>query len=200
MAAARDAGAVAERVGPVVDDADLVLAAIQDAAARADVLVTTGGVSAGAYDVVKEVLTRVGTVRFDQVAMRPGMPQGHGVIGQSQTPLFTLPGNPVSAFVSFEVFVRPVLRRLAGREPVFRQPVPAVLAGPAKSTPGKREYLRAALTTTAEGLVAAPLTGQGSHQLATLARADGLVVVPEDVTALSTGEHVDVLVLAEGER
>ncbi|MET0740059.1 MAG: gephyrin-like molybdotransferase Glp [Candidatus Nanopelagicales bacterium] len=198
VSAARAAGAVAERVEPVVDDADLVLAALEHAAARSDVLVTTGGVSAGAYDVVKEVLTRVGTVRFDRVAMRPGMPQGHGVMGA--TPLFTLPGNPVSAFVSFEVFVRPVLRRLAGRDPVLRRLVPAVLGASATSANGKREYLRATLTTMDDGLVATALTGQGSHQLATLARADGLIVVPEDVTAMSAGEQVDVLTLDEGER
>ena len=80
-------------------------------------MITTGGVSVGAFDVVKEALSRMGTVTFDKVAMQPGMPQGFGGIGPDQTPIFTLPGNPVSAFVSFEMFVRPVLRRMQALDP-----------------------------------------------------------------------------------
>ena len=75
-------------------------------------MLTSGGVSAGAYDTVKEVLSRLGTRRFDRVAMQPGMPQGLGTVGADATPIFTLPGNPVSAMVSFEVFVRPALRKM----------------------------------------------------------------------------------------
>ena len=79
---------------------------------RADVVVTSGGVSKGDYDVVKDVLSRLGTVEFCEVAMQPGKPQGFGRVGEDRTPIFTLPGNPVSSYVSFEVFVVPALRRM----------------------------------------------------------------------------------------
>src|SRR6185437_5067540 len=106
-ACAQDAGVVVYRVGAVPDDAHALMETLTDQLVHADAIITTGGVSAGAYDTVKEVLSRLGTVRFDKVAMQPGMPQGFGTIGEASTPIFTLPGNPVSSFVSFEVFVRP---------------------------------------------------------------------------------------------
>ena len=115
-AAAHEAGATAFRVGIVPDDPRALLSAIEDQLIRADLVITTGGVSVGAYDVVKEVLGRLGTVKFDKVAMQPGMPQGVGTIGPDTTPILTFPGNPVSAYVSFEVFGRPVLRRMLGAE------------------------------------------------------------------------------------
>src|SRR6266487_5783265 len=108
--AARQAGADAVRHPSVPDDPGRVLAVIEDAASRADLLVTSGGVSMGGeHDVVKAALQQLGTVRFRKVAMQPGMPQGFGVIGKNSTPILTLPGNPVSAFVSFQLFVRPAL-------------------------------------------------------------------------------------------
>ena len=113
------------RIGIVPDEPTQLLDAIEDQLIRADLVVTTGGVSVGAYDVVKEVLSRLGTVEFDQVAMQPGMPQGYGVIGPDRTPIFTLPGNPVSAYVSFEVFVRPVIRQLLGAKTIYRPEVRA---------------------------------------------------------------------------
>ena len=85
---------------------------------RADLVVTSGGVSKGTHDVVKEVLSGLGTVEFLEVAMQPGKPQGFGVVGEDGTPIFTLPGNPVSAYVSFEMFVVPAMHRLIGREAV----------------------------------------------------------------------------------
>ena len=109
-----EAGAIAYRVGIIPDDGKRLLGALEDQLVRADLLVTSGGVSVGAYDVVKEVLSRLGTVGFHKVAMQPGMPQGFGTIGPDSTPVFGLPGNPVSAMVSFEAFVRPALRRMLG--------------------------------------------------------------------------------------
>ena len=100
-AAVQEAGAIAYRVGPLADDASTLLATLEDQLVRADLIVTTGGVSAGAYDTVKTVLSRLGTVEFTTVAIQPGMPQGHGMLGPDETPIFTLPGNPVSAYVSF---------------------------------------------------------------------------------------------------
>jgi len=197
-AAAREAGAVVYRVGIVPDEPRTLLDTIEDQLVRADAVITTGGVSAGAYDVVKEVLSSLGTVAFTSVAMQPGKPQGFGTIGPDATPIFTLPGNPVSAFVSFEVFVRPAIRRMLGLEPLHRRVVRARCTSPVPSRPGIRQYLRASLDLAGdEGPQVTPLVGQGSHMLASLARANGLLVLPEDVTQVAEGDQVDVVVLEE---
>ena len=141
--AAREAGAIAFRVGIVPDDDRSLMNAIEDQLIRADLVLTSGGVSVGAYDVVKEVLCRLGTVAFETVAMQPGKPQGFGTIGPDSTPIITLPGNPVSSYVSFEVFVRPVIRRMLGVEPLHRPVVRAVCEGAMTSPAGKRQYARA---------------------------------------------------------
>jgi molybdopterin molybdotransferase len=120
------------RVGCVRDDAPTFLSTIESQLLGADAVITTGGVSMGAYDTVKEVLSSVGTMRFDKVAMQPGMPQGFGVLGEGQIPVFTLPGNPVSAMVSFEVFVAPALRLMAGRP---QQETPLITAVAAHDWP-----------------------------------------------------------------
>jgi molybdopterin molybdotransferase len=192
-AAARQAGAVAQR-HRVTDDPSAVLAGLTDLAGRADVLVTSGGVSMGGeHDVVKAALAGLGTVAFRKVAMQPGMPQGFGVLGPGRTPIFTLPGNPVSAFVSFHVFVRPALRARQGLPARPPAPVRAVLADAVRSPAGKTSYLRAVLDPVS--VTVTPLTGQSSHQLGALAQANALIVVPERVTQLAAGEVADVLSL-----
>ena len=193
-AAAHEAGCLAYRHGPIPDDPMEMLPAIEDQLLRADLIVTSGGVSMGGeHDVVKETLSRLGTVRFRKVALQPGMPQGFGTIGEDETPIFTLPGNPVSAYVSFQLFVLPALGALQG-QPDRRLPsVPATVTGPLRSPPGRRSYLRGVLNAT-EGTVT-PLTGQGSHQIATLGRANALIVVPEWVVHLNEGDSAEVLVL-----
>ena len=103
---------------------------------RADLIVTSGGVSAGCFDVVKEALSELGTVEFPRVAMQPGMPQGFGTLGAEGTPIFCLPGNPVSALVSFEVFVRPAIRLMLGKRRLVRRTVQATLAAAAVVTAG----------------------------------------------------------------
>ncbi len=191
-AAASRAGAVARRHPVVRDDTVSVLAAIDEALAGADLIVTSGGVSMGAeHDVVKAALTALGTVSFRKVAMQPGMPQGFGFVGPDSTPIFTLPGNPVSAYVSFWLFIAPALDALqnqAPRMPAVRQ---ATLAAPVRSPQGKRSFLRGSLDPGA-GTVE-PVSGQSSHQLAALARSNALIIVPEKVTGLGAGDTVDVL-------
>ncbi|MCF2528258.1 molybdotransferase-like divisome protein Glp [Yinghuangia soli] len=197
-AAAREAGAIAYRVGNVADDPKALVDTIEDQLIRADVVVTTGGVSAGAYDVVKEVLSELGTVAFEKVAMQPGMPQGFGTIGPDDTPIFTLPGNPVSAFVSFEVFVRPALLRMQGAETLARKVVQARCTGAFRSPDGKRQFIRAKYTPApdaAELPVVEPVGGHGSHLIGSLALANALIVVPEDVTEVGEGSAVDVMLL-----
>jgi molybdopterin molybdotransferase len=193
--AAREAGATAFRVGIVPDDPHQLMDAIEDQLIRADLVLTSGGVSVGAYDVVKEVLSRLGTVSFEQVAMQPGKPQGFGTIGPDSTPIITLPGNPVSAYVSFEVFVRPVIRRMLGVEPLSRPVVRAVLGEGLTSPAERRQFARAWLDVRDGRYVVTPVGGAGSHLVAGLAHANALIVVPEDVTELAAGDAVDVMVL-----
>ncbi|WP_420080542.1 gephyrin-like molybdotransferase Glp [Streptomyces sp. JL4002] len=208
-AAARDAGAIAYRVGAVADDADTLRATIEDQLIRADLLVTTGGVSVGAYDVVKEALSGVGSgdadsedvdggkIDFRKLAMQPGKPQGFGTIGPDHTPLLALPGNPVSSYVSFELFVRPAIRVLMGLpdSEVRRPSVRAVLKadGALGSPAGRRQFLRGAYD--AESGTVSPVGGSGSHLIAALAHADSLMVVPEDVTSVEPGTELEVVLL-----
>ncbi|WP_369378367.1 gephyrin-like molybdotransferase Glp [Streptomyces sp. cg36] len=201
-AAARDAGAIAYRVGAVTDDAETLRATIDDQLIRADLLVTTGGVSVGAYDVVKEALSSVGDedepgsgIDFRKLAMQPGKPQGFGSIGPDHTPLLALPGNPVSSYVSFELFVRPVIRTLMGLPDVHRPRARGELtAAKALSSPaGRRQFLRGAYD--AESGTVTPVGGAGSHLIAALAQADCLIVLPEDVTSAEPGSEVEVVLL-----
>jgi len=193
--AAREAGAIAFRVGIVKDDPRLLLDTIEDQLIRADLVMTSGGVSVGAYDVVKEVLSRLGTVNFEQIAMQPGKPQGFGTVGPDSTPIITLPGNPVSAFVSFEVFVRPMIRRMLGVETLNRPMVSAKCVGGLKSPAGRRQYARGWLDVEDGRYVVTPVGGQGSHLVGDLAHSNSLIVVPEDVTQVADGAPVDVMVL-----
>jgi len=144
----------------------------------------------GAYDTVKEVLSAVGTMRFDKVAMQPGMPQGFGVLGGAAIPVFTLPGNPVSAMVSFEVFVAPALRLMAGRPQQETPEITAVAAHDWHVPAGKTQFARVALTRDASGYTASSAGLQGSHALGSLAGANALAVIPAEVTSVRAGDLV----------
>jgi molybdopterin molybdotransferase len=185
--AVREAGALAFRVGIVPDDPRTLTDAIEDNLIQADLLVTSGGVSVGAYDVVKQVLGRLGEVAFHKVAMQPGMPQAFGTLGKEEVPVFGLPGNPVSSLVSFEVFVRPALRRMLGAEPLGRPQVTALLTQPVRSPPGKRQFLRVRVGRRGDQWLVEPTGPQGSHMMAGLAAANGLAVVPEDLSEVAAG-------------
>lgn len=179
----------------VVDDVTRLLTSLTDAATDSDLVVTSGGVSAGAYEVVKDTLSGRG-VEFAKVAMQPGMPQGAGMLalspGQS-VPIVTLPGNPVSAYVSFEVFLRPAIRAAMGHPDITRPVLRAPLTAAIDSSAGKRQFRRGHLDTVA-GTVA-PWGGPGSHLLSWLAGADCMIVVGEDVTHLDAGHDVEVWLL-----
>jgi molybdopterin molybdotransferase len=192
-ALAREAGALAYRRAVVPDDVAGVLPALEEQLVRADVVITTGGVSMGGeHDVVKAALAELGTVDFRKIAIQPGMPQGFGVIGPDSVPIFTLPGNPVSAYVSFQLFVRPTLGFLQDADDLRLPVVSAATTAPVRSPAGRRSYLRGVLGD--DGNVA-PLSGQGSHQIAYLGRANALIIVPESQTQLPEGATVDVVVL-----
>ncbi|MFW5469080.1 gephyrin-like molybdotransferase Glp [Knoellia sp. CPCC 206435] len=184
------AGADLAFSGHLRDDAEAVAALLEDVPGDPDLVLTTGGVSMGAYDTVKEVLTRHGGVDFVKVAMRPGMPQGSGVLGERRTPVVTLPGNPVSSFVSFHVFVLPVLRALSGLAPEV--PMASALAAQGwSSVEGKVELTRVVLQ--ADGV--RPSGGQGSHMLGALAEATHLAVVDAATAEVREGDTVRLLPL-----
>jgi molybdopterin molybdotransferase len=193
-AAARELGCQTTRHPTLPDNPAEVLAAIARAADTADLLVTSGGVSMGGeHDVVKAALTQLGTVTFRKVAMQPGMPQGFGLVGHAPTPIFTLPGNPVSAYVSFLMFVVPAAAALQDLEPEGAAPPTATLTDSVRSPEGRRSFLRGIYDRQAATVK--PLTGQASHQIASLARANALIVIPEAATQLPAGELVQVLEL-----
>ncbi|MGV9376549.1 molybdotransferase-like divisome protein Glp [Nonomuraea sp. NPDC003707] len=189
-AAVREAGGEGFRAGSVGDDPRVLLDRLDTHLMRADAIITSGGVSMGAYEPVKEALSPLGTVRFEKVAMQPGMPQGFGVLGEDQVPIFALPGNPVSSYVSFMLFVRPALDRMRGLPADMPESVTARLTRPVRSPAGRRSFLRGVLAS--DGTVS-PVHGQGSHQLAALASANALIVVAEDVTEMPEGATVEVI-------
>lgn len=196
-AAVVDAGGEARLLRFVPDDVDAFVATLDGALAEepADLVLTSGGVSAGAYEVVKDAFSGAdrsgGGVEFVKVAMQPGMPQGCGRHGT--VPVVTLPGNPVSSLVSFEVFVRPALRAAAGQPHPARARVRARLTEALRSPAGRRQFRRGRLDAVA-GTVT-PVGAPGSHLLAALARADCLLVVGEDVTEVPAGADVEVWLL-----
>ncbi|GAB3670470.1 molybdopterin molybdotransferase MoeA [Actinocorallia lasiicapitis] len=192
--AVNEAGGIGVRHTFVRDDAGSVKETLDDLMAQADVIITTGGVSMGAYDVVKEVLSGGGDVAFEKVAMRPGKPQGFGLL-DGRCPIFTLPGNPVSAYVSFQVFVRPALRHLQGLPADGLPVVTATCTEPLRSAPGVQQYLRASLEFAGGSYAVRASAAQGSHQMMALADANGLIVLPPETTEVPAGSRVHVLKL-----
>ena len=198
-AQARAAGADVRRLGVARDTLAEVETALVGAIGWADLVIVSGGVSVGARDVVKAAFERLGRVDLWRVAVQPGKPVA---FGRAPSPdgrealLFGLPGNPVSSFVTFELFVRPVLRALSGdRDPTARRVVRARLASAVTKSPPRRAFLRVKLAPDPgrPGERLALLAGgQGSHVLSALAAADGLAVVPEDLDGLPAGAEVDV--------
>lgn len=189
-AAARDAGAVVVATDTAGDDVAQFVAILDRHAGAADLIITSGGVSAGAYEVVKDAFGREGDqgVEFVKVAMQPGMPQGVGLV--AGTPIVTLPGNPVSALVSFEVFIRPALRLAMGLPDPRRPQRTAVLTETVTSPRGKRQFRRAILD-----IGTGQVTSYGppaSHHLRWLASANALLEIPEDHVEVSAGTQVQV--------
>ncbi|MFN8043645.1 MAG: gephyrin-like molybdotransferase Glp [Mycobacterium sp.] len=202
-AAVREAGGEVVATPTSSDDVTQFSAVLEGYSGQADLIITTGGVSAGAYEVVKDAFG-AGAVDFVKVAMQPGMPQGAGRVtgaagpatSSPGTPIVTLPGNPVSALVSFEVFVRPALRAAMGLPSPLRPRRTAVLTEDLTSPGGKRQFRRgvfdaAAGTVTTYGPPA-------SHHLRWLASANCLLEIPEDVTAIAAGEQVSLWDLSSG--
>ncbi len=193
-----EAGAVPVDLGRVRDDKALLAAAFSEAARNLDAIVTTGGVSVGDYDYTKVVLEELsgGSMRWMQVAIKPAKPYAFGYIGG--TPLFGLPGNPVSSVVSFELFVRPALLMLQGAS-ATRRPVVSATAGSAfrRRPDGKLHLNRALASTTPEGELEVRAVGvQGSHVLSGLASSNCLALIP-DGNGAAAGDRVQVMLTDE---
>jgi molybdopterin molybdotransferase len=210
----RDSGADAIDLGIAADRLEDVVARLERGIREADAIIVSGGVSVGPYDVVKTAFDRVGTVGLWRVAVQPGKPFAFGLARRpgaaADLPpvlLFGLPGNPVSTFVTFELFVRPALRRLQGRSWLFRPVDRARLLEPVTKSAGRRAFLRVRAERAGDGAPVRDDTGrvlvrlaggQGSHVLSALAAADALAVVPEETDSLAAGAPVDLWWLDHG--
>lgn len=166
---------------------------------NADVLLTVGGVSVGAYDLVAAALQRAGiTIAFHKVAIKPGKPLLFGT--REQLRVIGLPGNPVSALVVFEVFVRPCLRRMSGSTAPFREVIEVELAEPYEHSPGRTEFVRARVQRDGSRWVARLQAQQGSGALTSLARASALVILPAEVSQFAAGQRLQALALVSPQR
>lgn len=177
--------------GIVGDDRGELQRRLAEAAEEGDVVVTSGGVSMGEYDVVKHLLKEMGSVDFWRVAMKPAKPFGFGRV--ADTPFFGLPGNPVSVAIAFEQFVRPGLLHMMGATRLFRPRTKAILEQSVRTDSTRTEFLRVTLTPGVDGVMRARLSGgQGSNILTALAAADALVVIPVGISGVEAGALVDV--------
>ncbi|MBA7478211.1 MAG: molybdopterin molybdenumtransferase MoeA [Dehalococcoidia bacterium] len=162
-------------------------------ALSADLLLTSGGVSMGNYDLVKDVLAKQGEVSFWTVRMKPGKPLAFGMI--KGVPHLGLPGNPVSSMITFELFARPAILKMMGKKNLSKPTIEAILDGHIKNTDGRRIFARAIVSREGDRYLARIVGPQGSGVLTSMSRANGLVIVPEDVEAVEEGETVKVLML-----
>jgi molybdopterin molybdotransferase len=195
--ALREAGAMPVLAGIVKDDADSLKQTVLDFLIQADAFISSGGVSVGERDVVKAAFFRRGDIDFYKVAMQPGMPQGFGQI--EGKPYFGLPGNPVSVFVSLELFVRPAMLKMMGRTQLDRPQVSATLTADVAGPVGKMQYARVIVERGDDGWIATPTGGRGSNLISTVARANGLAMVPPGTQSAPAGSRVQVMVFRTGE-
>ncbi|WP_433871293.1 molybdotransferase-like divisome protein Glp [Saccharopolyspora sp. CA-218241] len=198
-AAARDAGAEVARVGVVGGDAKRLREVVEGRLLLSEIVVIAGAAGGSAGAGVRSALADLGEIDVTRVAMHPGSVQGFGRLGPDEVPTFVLPGNPVSALVVFEVLVRPLIRAALGKTNPHRRTVSASLLSPISSSKGRRGFLRGQLLrdpNTGDYLVQ-PLGTSGTHLLASLAEANSLIVVDEDVDEVAAGEDVSVQFLSQ---
>jgi molybdopterin molybdotransferase len=194
-------GGIPKVLGIALDDEKSLVSKLREGL-DADMLITSGGVSSGDYDIVKDILAKEGEITFWTVRMKPGKPLAFGRIrGKSKAgavkyiPHLGLPGNPVSSMVTFELFARPAMYKMMGKKPLPKPAVKAVIEQPVTNRDGRRVYLRA-IVTKRNGTYYASLTGpQGSGILTSMSLANGLAIVPEDRAEIRAGEIVDVIML-----
>ncbi|MCY4402403.1 MAG: molybdopterin molybdotransferase MoeA [Candidatus Poribacteria bacterium] len=184
----QNAGGIPIDMGIAPDDETETERIFRESIAKADALITSGGVSVGEHDIVKNVLTKLGKMNFWRVAMKPGKPQAYGIIDGK--PVFGLPGNPVSSLVVFELFVRPALMKMAGHTDLLRPTIKAILETDVTNKDGRVNYMRAILTEKNGQYIAKTTGPQGSGILHSLVLANGLIIIPSGAT-LQSGDTVD---------
>lgn len=187
----RDVGAVPYLAGIIRDDPDALKDEVLGLATRADCFISSGGVSVGERDVVKKAFFRRGEIEFYKVAMQPGMPQGFGRI--EGVPYFGLPGNPVSVFVSFELFIRPALLKMMGRRDIFRPEIYAVLETDITGPREKVQFARVRVWRDRGEWRAASTGPAASNLLGTVVKANGLAIVPVGTETATSGSRVRVM-------
>jgi molybdopterin molybdotransferase len=198
-AAARDAGAEAYRSGILPPDRDRLSERLESALLRSDLVLIAGTFAGDGVDMVQEALAGLGEMRFGQVTMHPGPMQGFGRLGRDSVPVICVPGEPVAALVSFEVFVRPAIRLMLGKRQLFRRTVQAISAERLLSPLGYRQYLHGTVMRHPDGGYVVEPVGDGTEALlARMARANCLIVIDEDVTEVSAGGLVTVMPLLLG--
>ncbi|TYP86202.1 molybdopterin molybdotransferase [Blastococcus xanthinilyticus] len=198
-AAARDAGADAYRSGILPADRRRMGEVLESQLLRSDLVLVSGTFASGGFDVVQEALAELGPMRFRQVAMHPGPAQGFGRLGRDQVPVICVPGEPVAALVSFEVFVRPAIRLMLGKRQLFRRTVQAIAGQELLSPLGYRQYLHGTVMRHPDGgYVVEPVGEATDALLARMARANCLIVIDEDVTEVAAGGLVTVMPLLLG--
>jgi molybdopterin molybdotransferase len=192
----RQSGGIPRHLGNAADTPDS-LRAVLEPGRGCDLLITSAGASVGEFDYTRQVLESLGAeLRFWRVRMRPGAPLGFGTL--EGMPWIGLPGNPVSAMVTFELFARPVIRRMLGHRRLFRRPLSAVLEEPVSIGARLMHFLRAVTRVRDDGVLSARLTGpQGSGILTSMSQANALLVVPEDRPRVEAGERLNALPLSE---
>jgi molybdopterin molybdotransferase len=195
-------GAVPKMLGIALDNEDLLLSKLRRGF-EADMVLTSGGVSLGDYDVVREVLAKQGEIVFWRVREKPGKPLVFGLLkgrgGTKDIPFFGLAGNPVSAMVNFELFVRPAILKMMGRQNLNKPTVKAVVEGAIENTDGRRVFTRVMVQKRGGGYFARLTGPQGSGILTSMALANGLAIVPEDKPGVKPGDEVEVMMLDWGE-
>ncbi len=196
-AAVLKAGGIPVRLGIARDNIEDLTGKIRAGLdAGADLFITSAGVSVGDYDMVKDVLNTEGAMQFWQVRMKPGKPLAFGILhGAKDVPLLGLPGNPVSAMISFETFARPAILTMLGKTRLARPTVRAVVQEEVVNDSNRRNYIRVRVEKRGEEYVARSTGEQGSGILTSVSRANGLLVVPEDVTRVAAGTTMDVQLL-----
>jgi molybdenum cofactor synthesis domain-containing protein len=194
MGVVQQAGAETLDLGIVGDQAGNLQETIERGLVEADVLMTSGGVSMGHLDLVKPYLATRGTIHFGRVRAKPGKPVTFATVDNKIC--FAMPGYPVSALVSFEIFARPALLKMAGHADIYRPREKTVLAHTFNHDPGRTEFQRVVLTRQADGTLTASSTGfQGSGRLLSMVGANGLVVLPEDQEDFEAGTVVEAVIL-----
>ena len=189
--AVREVGAVAYRVHSIPDDEAQLQKVIEDQLVRADLIIISGERNDDSFDLISRTLSELGTITTVDLAIEASGRHNFGTIGPDNTPVVTLPGDPIAAYISFELFVRPMIRTMLGAATIHRPSVKAALEKPIESTAGMRSYIRAILAD--DGKSVTPLSDQDEQS--TLSDANAFIAVTETDTALKTGDQVNVVVL-----